>query len=548
MTKTYVLPRLCLCLCLLWPAACTRLEETPRRDELVVAMRNTPAFVQETGEGAGEGGRMAALSGAVAATDAGTKAIEFGEVGFERELVEQFANTLGLNLRVILVRSQGEMLTLVREGKAHMAASAMRFADSNGIRYTAPLRQSPMVLVQSAASINMDTLPKLAGHRIEALSGSLQVPVLLRLASQAGRESRTAADVPLKPAAQRLAPVPASVTVMQPAFQLSVQQGLNEIELLGRVSERRSELAATDRLHYDIATGYFPDLQIAQELDHQVGFAWAFPAAGDARLFDRAQQFIKQVRQDGTVARLNDRYFGHTRRLDAQSVSRFMLHIGKTLPAFRTEFVNAQEITGIDWRLIAALAYQESQWDPLATSPTNVRGIMMLTEDTADHLKVTNRLDARQSIRAGARYLADIIDNLPPEIPQPDRTWMAIAAYNLGQGHMNGARVIARSLKRDANSWFEMKAVLPLLMREEYYRRLKSGRARGGEAVILVENVRKFYDILQRFEEPHPTALRLWPTAITMAQATMRPLADKQSANMAVAGLAGMSANMSSAN
>ena len=519
-------------------------------------MRNTPAFVQETGEVAEVEERLTALSETVAAAAVTGKRAGFGDVGdvgdvgFERELVEQFASSLGLNLRVILVRSQGEMLTLVREGKAHMAASAMRFADSNGIRYTAPLRQSPMVLVQSAASINMDTLPKLAGHRIEALSGSLQVPVLLRLASQGGQVAKTTLHASLKPVAQPLAPAtaPAPATAMQPAFHLSVQQGLNEIELLGRVSERRSELAATDRLHYDIATGYFPDLQIAQELDQQVGFAWAFPATGDARLFTKAQQFIKQVRQDGTVARLNDRYFGHTRRLDAQSVSRFMLHIGQTLPAFRTEFVSAQEITGIDWRLIAALAYQESQWDPLATSPTNVRGIMMLTEDTADHLKVTNRLDARQSIRAGARYLADIIDSLPPEIPQPDRTWMAIAAYNIGQGHMNGARAIARSLKRDANSWFEMKSVLPLLMREEYYRRLKSGRARGGEAVIMVENVRKFYDILQRFEEPHPKALRLWPTTITMAQAAVRPLVSKHSTNMAAADLVAVSVNASSAN
>lgn len=513
MTKPYSSLRLLICLCLLWPAACTRLEETLPRDELVVAMRNTPAFVQETGDVV-ELDPLALLEAEVDASN--SAAVD--EVGFERELVEQFAASLGLNLRVIMVRNQGEMLTLLRQGKAHMAASAMRFADSNGIRYTAPLRQSQMVLVQSAAGINLDTLPKLSGRRIEALSGSLQVPVLLRLASQVAVPARTRQAVALKPATAQPLQTSAPEAAGQAAFQLSIQQGLNEIELLGRVSERRSELAATDRLHYDIATGYFPDLQIAQELDQQVGFAWAFPSAGDPQLFARAQQFIKKVRQDGTVARLNDRYFGHTRRLDAQSVSRFMQHIGKTLPQFRSEFVSAQEITGIDWRLIAALAYQESLWDPLATSPTNVRGIMMLTEETADRLKVTNRLDARQSIRAGAKYLADIIDSLPAEIPQPDRTWMAIAAYNLGQGHMNGARAIAKSLKRDANSWFEMKAVLPLLMREEYYRRLKSGRARGGEAVILVENVRKFYDILQRFEEPHPKALRLLPNAVMTVQ------------------------------
>jgi membrane-bound lytic murein transglycosylase F len=170
------------------------------------------------------------------------------------------------------------------------------------------------------------------------------------------------------------------------------------------------------------------------------------------------------------------------------------------LPRFRREFVAAQELTGIDWRLLAALAWQESQWDPLATSPTGVRGMMMLTEDTADRLKVKNRLDAAESIRAGARYLADLIEQLPPSVPEPDRTWLALAAYNLGMGHLNGARHFAVGLKRDPNSWYEMKQVLPLLARPEYYKRLKSGRARGGEAVILVENVRTYYGVLARFE------------------------------------------------
>ena len=123
-----------------------------------------------------------------------------------------------------------------------------------------------------------------------------------------------------------------------------------------------------------------------------------------------------------------------------------------------------------------------------------------VTGDTADRLRVTNRLNSRQSIRAGGEYLADLIDQLPPEIKKPDRIWLALAAYNLGMGHMNGARAIAKGLRRDPSSWYEMKQVLPLLAREKYYNRLKSGRGRGGEAVIMVENIRTYFDILCRFE------------------------------------------------
>lgn len=445
-------------LLLLALAGCTRVDAPLPRDELVVALRDTPAFTQEEGGG-----------------------------GFERDLIDMFARELGLSVRVILVRDHDELITLLKEGKAHLAASATISDNLEGIRYSKPLREAHQVLVQSADAITLDDPEALAGKHIEVLEGSPQAATLKALNLQNGvRRVSTGANA---------APSP---------FVLAEQHGLSEIDLLERVSERKCELAATDSLHFDIAANFFPDIQVAQELEGRVRFAWAFPEDGDPELFDKAQEFIVRIQKNGTLARLNDRYFGHIHRLDQFSIAGFLERIGTTLPHLRRDFVSAQEVTGIDWRLLAALAYQESLWDPLATSPTNVRGIMMLTEDTADRMNVTNRLDARQSIQAGAKYLAELIDELPAEIPQPDRTWIGLAAYNIGQGHMNGARAIARSLKRDPNSWYEMKAVLPLMAREEYYKRLKSGRARGGEAVIMVENVRKFYDILSRFEPQQP--------------------------------------------
>lgn len=461
---------------LLGNTACTRVRESLPRDELVVAVRDTPAFLQ------GE------------------------DAGFERDLIDTFAQELGFKVRIIRVHDHDELIELLREGKAHFAASATVLEHLDGIRYTAPLRESQQVIVQSAAALSVDEPEKLEGHQIEVLEGSPQA-----LELNAWNVQNTSVNVNLgvmgnAHAAETTTATSASTSAStpkdKPHFTLSGQHGMNEIDLLERVSEHKSELAATDRLSFDIASNFYPDIQIAQPLEGRVRFAWAFPEEGSQALFDQAQQFIARIRQDGSLARLDDRYFGHIHRLDAYSIASFLERVDTLLPRLRQDFITAQNDTGIDWRLLAAVAYQESMWNPLATSPTNVRGIMMLTEETADRLKVTNRLDARQSIRAGAKYLSDLIDELPNDIPQPDRTWMGIAAYNLGQGHMNGARAIAKTLKRDSTSWYEMKAVLPLMAREEYYRRLKSGRARGGEAVIMVENIRKFYDILARFELP----------------------------------------------
>ncbi len=229
--------------------------------------------------------------------------------------------------------------------------------------------------------------------------------------------------------------------------------------------------------------------------------AWAFANRGADDLAGRARAFVERARRDGRLERLIDRHIGHAGRLSEDAVGQFIGKVQSDLPHYRRDFVEAQALSGIDWRLLAALAYQESHWDPLATSWTNVRGMMMLTEDTADRLGVKNRLDARQSILAGARYLAELRDQLPAEVPEPDRLWLAVAAYNLGMGHMNGARFIATLVKRDPDSWYEMKQVLPLLSKPEYHSRLKSGAARGGEAVIMTENVRNYYDILQRHEK-----------------------------------------------
>ncbi|MDP2852361.1 MAG: transglycosylase SLT domain-containing protein, partial [Gallionella sp.] len=155
-------------------------------------------------------------------------------------------------------------------------------------------------------------------------------------------------------------------------------------------------------------------------------------------------------------------------------------------------------LTGIDWQLLAAIGYRESHWNPLATSPTNVRGMMMLTEDTADRMEVKNRLDARESILAGARYLALLREQMPDRIHEPDRTWMALAAYNQGYGHLEDARILTQRAGLNPDSWPDVKKWMPLLNRPGYYNTLKHGYARGGEAVILVESIRSYHDMLKR--------------------------------------------------
>ncbi|MCX7174370.1 MAG: membrane-bound lytic murein transglycosylase MltF, partial [Proteobacteria bacterium] len=391
--------------------------------------------------------------------------------GFDHDLAELFAQELGLKPRFVVARDPAELQALVLAGKAHLATSIAIRDNAPGLRFTSALRHSRQLLVEHTDDPPIEDNEGLSGLNIDALAGSPQAELLRKMNGTA------------------------------PTFTVNIRNNSNEFDLFEQVNSRRNEMAASDEDHFRVAQNFFPDIKVAYYLHDSVHSAWAFPD-GSAQ-FDRAKAFIERIRQDGTLARIIDRYFGHLDRVSDDDIADFLYRMQTVLPHYRADFIAAQKETGIDWRLLAALAYQESHWDSRATSPTGVRGMMMLTGETADRLRVTNRLDARQSIRAGGKYVADLINQLPPEIVQPDRTWLALAAYNLGMGHMNGARAIAMGLKRDPGSWYEMKRVLPLLAREKYYRRLKSGRGRGGEAVIMVENIRTYFDILTRLQPAH---------------------------------------------
>lgn len=431
-------------------SACGPIEPPDKHGVLVVAVREAPALFQPVGQ-EGEGAEAS---------------------GFDFDTVEAFAATLGVKVHYVKVADPKAMLKPLRDGKVHFAATLPVPGDTapiDGLKFSPPLRRAQPVLARHGDTLKPDGLDELAGRSVEVIAGTPQAASLRSL-----------------PSASRP--------------QISERSNSDDVVLLARVANRASELAASDSMNFDIATNFYPDLAVAAELPGEIKFVWAFPAAGDPTLLARAEAFIEHIRKDGTLARISDRYFGHIHRVNSRGIVRFLEHRQTLLPHFRHEFVAAQELSGIDWRLLAALAYQESKWDPLATSPTGVRGMMMLTEDTADRMKVGNRLDARQSIRAGALYLAALMDELPPSVVGQDRLWLALAAYNLGMGHLRGARQFAVGLKRDPNAWYEMKQVLPLLARPEYYQRLKSGRARGGETVIMVENVRSYFDVLSRFE------------------------------------------------
>lgn len=392
---------------------------------------------------------------------------------FERELVRLFGEYL--HVKVELIPSPPDKIDqALRKHNAHFAAASLRSeVNINSLRF-GPSYQT----VQEQIICNRDnklpaTLADLSNIKLAVVAGSAQEVAL--------RETR--AKMP------SLEWLPRSHTSLK--------------SILQEVSEGLVDCAAANELQFANARNYYANLVSAFDIGTPSKLAWAFSLDADPALFKEVQKFFAQIKSDGTLSRLLDRFYGHSGRLNTFDATSFITRVNEKLPQYRALFEEAANVTGLDWRLLAALSYQESQWDPLATSYTNVRGMMMLTEDTADRMKVSNRLDARESVLAGAKYLLLLKEQMPDRVADPDRTWFALAAYNQGYGHLEDARILTQRAGLNPDSWLDVRQWMPRLNQQGYYETLKHGYARGGEAVILVESIRSYYDMLKRLEPKH---------------------------------------------
>jgi len=197
---------------------------------------------------------------------------------------------------------------------------------------------------------------------------------------------------------------------------------------------------------------------------------------------------------------LKERYTDPASQQNYLNLIEFRSRVATDLPRYRHMFVDAASQQDSDWRLLAALSYQESMWDPQAESPTGVLGLMQLTQDTADFLKVDRR-DPADSINGAARYLARLRSRLPATVQEPDRTWFALASYNLGPGHVDDALHLTAARGGNPDRWIDVKNVLPLLEDPDVAKTTRYGKARGTEALAHVIRVRSFYQVLTRLED-----------------------------------------------
>jgi membrane-bound lytic murein transglycosylase F len=389
-----------------------------------------------------------------------------GLTGFEYEAMQRLAKSLGVEVEFRLYETEKDLVQALAARKGHIAAAGLGLSQS---RRDAFAIGGEYEKVRQMIACRRD-LPRpksaagLKGLSVAAAAGTPAAEALL--AALDGAEGVT----------------------------LSMENQPAE-ELLNRLSDGRLDCLALDSVMLRVANPYHPEIAEAFAISGEMPFAWLL-APGSEDLAEPMRQWLAGMRKSGAFAALERRFYGFLPLFDYVDIRAFRRAIDERLPDYEKVIRRAARDNGLPWELLAAIAYQESHWRPDAVSPTGVRGFMMLTQQTARELGVEDRLDPHQSINAAARYIADLRSRIPVSVEEPDRTWFALAAYNLGLGHVYDARALATRLGRDRDSWVELRRVLPLLNNAAYADTLRHGRARGGQAVHFVQQVRTYMHIL----------------------------------------------------
>jgi membrane-bound lytic murein transglycosylase F len=394
---------------------------------------------------------------------------ENGPTGPEYDLVRSFADELGVALVIETVDTVAEITPHLASGKAHMAAAGLSITESRleYLDFGHPYNSVDMHLIYKLGTGKPREVAEILGRPIEVAASSSHSDMMRTLAAS------------------------------YPELEWSENADDEVADLLKKVALGEVDFTIADSTEFGIQRHFYPDLRVALDLKIEDPIAWAFRKGDDQSLLERADEFIISSGRGGLLAQVNDRYFGHTEKFDYVGTRAFIRHFETRLPRYRQMFEEAGEAWGVDWRLLAALGYQESHWRSHAVSPTGVRGIMMLTQATADYLDIEDRMDPASSIFGGARFFARQTERIPDSVDDPDRTWFAMAAYNVGFNHIKDARQIVQWQGGNPDKWVDLSKALPLLAQQRWYTRVPYGYARGWEPVLYVNNIRAYYNIIR---------------------------------------------------
>jgi membrane-bound lytic murein transglycosylase F len=425
-------------------------------------------------------------------------------MGYEYELLSKFAKDEKLKLVPVVVRDSATLIERLNKGEGDViAAQLVAPSNESEILATDGLYETAPVVVQRGSGSPAQ------GHSAATTTALIreqketgEVPVTIRARLVAKPSELGGQDVHLSRRS------PYRTTLIELNDTLTDDMHVVEVdESADRLMQRLSEgeigytVAAENvaKLH---ATEY-RNLVIQPALGPPKQIVWAM-RRNAPQLHDALSAWLRK--QPKLMAILYRKYFLDRRGFAQRAASRYLTAETGTLSPFDDWFREYARIPGWDWRLVASQAYQESRFDPNAKSWAGAQGLMQIMPRTARELRVNPR-DPRQSIEGACRYLWKFDDHFKEAIPrEEERIRFILASYNVGLGHVEDARRLAKKYGDDPGDWDDVAYWLIRKSKRGVYNDpvVKYGFARGTEPVDYVERILDRFEHYKAFVEKEP--------------------------------------------
>jgi membrane-bound lytic murein transglycosylase F len=383
--------------------------------------------------------------------------------GFEYELIKQFASENMLRVDVVLANSKEEMFTLLKEGKGDVIAASLPanlIKAEDAVQYTVPYHYASPVIVGRANDDLIIDLRDLNGRRITLAEDSPYWDYMMRLKEQG-------MDFEL---------VKADASVNMEGALLMVALGMYDLSVVGNHQIKSA---------YTNGVGLKAQVVLSEPLAHR----WAVRTE-NKQLSHALNAFIEEEYRSANYNVLHARYFEQT---PLQNTDNRVTQFSSISPYDEVTQQYSSEY-GFDWRLITALMFQESQFNPQASSYAGAEGLMQLIPATAELMGVSDTSNAESSINAGIRYLDYLRGKFEEELLLEDRMWFTLASYNAGYGRVKRARALADKMGLDKDKWFDNVEVAMMGLAKPY---MKDGKqvqyCRCGQTVVYVREIRTRY-------------------------------------------------------
>ena len=389
-------------------------------------------------------------------------------MGFEYDLAKAFADYIGVTLDVI-VPEWDTMFEALNSGQGDFIAAGMTITEPREkiVLFSQPYMPVQQKFIHHKLKFGIKNIEQLAGKTIHIRKGT---------SYQERLEEIKASGIDLK---------------------IQLLDDVATEEIIRMVSEKKINFTIADSHIALLNRRYYPEIIIGLPIQEKEYLGWAVKKTNKV-LWDRINEFLEMAEETGLLGKIYEKYYGRTEIFDYFDLKKFHERIKTRLPKYKKIIKTEAAKYGFDWRLIAAIVYQESHFNARARSRTGVRGLMQVTLTTAKQMGIKNRLDPKQSVKAGVKFL-NLMHKRFDDIPDPHQQKLfALAAYNVGYGHVRDAQEIARQQGMDINKWASLKKTLPLLSKRKYYKHTRHGYARGQEPVHYVKRILTYYDILRQ--------------------------------------------------